>query len=90
MDSYTQAVKAINAIKDNIRNDRVWLIQRWAGWKPNESSLDGREAVYETVPHYRLMTYDEMLKAQREISRKYPGQLFEGYRAIPEVRYRAE
>lgn len=86
MDDYTEALRAINAIKDNIRKDRVWIIQRWAGWKPNESCLEGREAVYEMVPHCPLMSHEEMVRAQREMSRKYPGQLFEGYRIIPESR----
>ena len=84
MDDYTQALEVIHAIKENIRNDRVWLIQRWAGWKPNDNCIDGREAVYETLSNYRPMTYEEMLKAQREISKKYPGQLFEGHRIVPD------
>ena len=90
MADYTQALNAINAVKENIRKDRVWLIQRWAGWKPSERGSGGREAIYETVPAYRLMTYEEMLQAQREISKKYPGQLFEGYRFIPERKVKPE
>jgi hypothetical protein len=90
MTYYAQALQAINAVKENIKNDRVWLIQRWAGWKPNEHCPGGREAFYETVPTYRLMTYEEMLKAQCEISKKYPGQLFEGYRLIPESSVKPE
>lgn len=90
MADYTQALEAINAIKDNIKHDRVWLIQRWAGWKPNAHAIGGREAIYETVPIYRLMTYEEMLKAQRDISKQYPGQLFEGYRLIPDRKVKPE
>ncbi len=90
MADYTQAREAIDAVKENIRKDRVWLIQRWTGWRPNEHAPGGHEAIYETVPTYRLMTYEEMLKAQREISKKYPGQLFEGYRVIPKGRVKPE
>lgn len=86
MDDYAQARRVIHAIQDNIRNDRVWLIHRWSGWKPNDKCLGGREAVYETLTNYRLMSYEEMLKAQREISRKYPGQLFEGHRIVRDNR----
>lgn len=84
MDNYTKASSLIDAVKENIRNDKLWIIKRWAGWKPDDSSPGRRRAVYELVPNYHLMTYDEMLTAQREISRKYPGQLFEGHRIIPE------
>lgn len=90
MADYTQALNAINAIKENIKRDRVWLIQRWAGWKPNEHCMGGREAVYETLRNYRLMTYEEMLTARREVSKKYPGQLFEGYRLIPNGKVKPE
>lgn len=90
MDDYTQAREAIDSVKENIKKDRVWLIRRWTGWRPNEDYPGGHEAIYETVPAYRLMTYEEMLKAQREISKKYPGQLFEGYRMIPKGRVRPE
>lgn len=86
MDDYAQAREAIDAVKESIRTDRVWLIYRWTGWRRNEHAPDGYEAIYEIVATYRLMTYDEMLKAQREISKKYPGQLFEGYRVIPKSR----
>ncbi|WP_334188645.1 hypothetical protein [Noviherbaspirillum sp.] len=90
MDDYHQARKAIEAIKENIRKDRVWLLRRWTGWRPNEHFPGVREAIYETVPTYRLMTHEEMLNAQGEISKKYPGQLFEGYRVIPEGRVKPE
>lgn len=88
MDDYAEAQRAISVIKENIRKDKVWILQRWAGWKPNDSCVGRREAVYETVPDLQLMSYDEMLVAQREISRKYPGQVFEGYRIIPKYEHK--
>lgn len=84
MADYSQALEAIKAIKENIKDDRVWVIQRWAGWKRSEHGHP--EVLYETISSYRLMTYDEMLKAQRALSKQYPGQVFEGYRRIPDGR----
>jgi hypothetical protein len=83
MKNFDDALAIINAIKDNVKNERVWVIQRLIGVRPNGQCLSGFEETYETLAEFRPMSYDEIWDAQREARKKYSNARFRAHSLKP-------
>jgi hypothetical protein len=67
MDNFDDAQSIIDAVKNNIEHDRIWVIQRLV-----RHQKQGGEEVYETLSDYRPMHIDDLLDALRDAEWRYP------------------